>query len=69
MVSPASVRPSPSTSTGAPAVFTRVSVAVGSVVVRVPEAGEATSAPDGSVPAATALLLTLPASTSACVMA
>ena len=45
MVSPASVRPSPSTSTGAPAVFTRVSVAVGSVVVRVPEAGEATSAP------------------------
>ncbi|GAA3572407.1 hypothetical protein GCM10022197_31410 [Microlunatus spumicola] len=44
-------------------------VAVGSVGVRVPDVGEVTAPPRGSVPVAVAVLTTAPASTSACVMA
>src|SRR6185312_2117740 len=69
MVSPASVMPLPLTSTGVPAVLTRVSDAAGAVTgVLVVDGALVTSVPPGGVPVAVALLSTLPAATSAAVM-
>ena len=62
MVSPASVMPLPLTSTGVPAVLTRVSDAAGAVTgVLVVDGALVTSVPPGGVPVAVALLSTLPA--------
>src|SRR6185312_3682613 len=69
IVSPASVMPLPLTSTGAAAVFTRVSAGAGVLVgVDVVAGSLVTGVPPGGVPVAVALLSTLPAVSSAGVM-
>src|SRR5690606_15026088 len=65
MVSPASVMPLPLTSTGVPAVLTRVSAGAGAVVVVVVvDGGLSTGGLPGGVPVAVALLSTEPSVTS-----
>ncbi len=64
MVSPASVRPLPLTSVGVPAVLVRARVAVRVVGVAVAEVLEVMVAPAGFLPAAVAVLVTAPVSTS-----
>ncbi|GAB2588485.1 hypothetical protein GCM10009593_29360 [Microlunatus antarcticus] len=68
MRSPASTRPLVFVSVGVPAVLVRVSVDVVEVGVAVEAAFEVTVAPAGFRPAAVAVLLTAPASTSAWVI-
>ncbi len=65
MVSPRSTRPLPLTSTGVAAVLVRLSVAVVEVGVAVEELLEVIVAPAGFLPAAAAVLLMAPLSTSA----
>ena len=68
MVSPASTRPDPSTSTGWPACLSSVSVATSLVAVLVESGPVATASPFGAVAEAVAVLSTVPASTSAWVI-
>ena len=68
MVSPASTRPLPSTSTGVPARLSRLRVATVLVGVLVVSVTGATAVPSGSVAVAVAVLSTVPASTSAWVI-
>src|SRR4051812_13074156 len=65
MRSPASVRPLPLVSVGAPAVLVRVSVAVVEVGVEVLEAFDVAVVPAGVRAVTVAVLATAPASTSA----
>ena len=66
--SPASTRPLLLTSVGLVALLTSASVATVEVGVDVEEALELTVVPAGLRPVAVAVLLTVPASTSACVI-
>ena len=68
MVSPASTRPLPSTSTGVPACLSRVRVATSLVGVLVLSGPAVTASPFGAVAVAVAVLSTVPASTSAWVI-
>ncbi len=68
MVSPASIRPSPSVSVGVPACLSSSSASTFDIAVEVLETGETTPAPPGSLAVAVALLSTRPASTSAWVI-
>ena len=68
MVSPASTRPLPSTSTGVPACLSRVRVASVLVGVVVESMASSVRLPSGLVALAAAVLSTTPASTSAWVI-
>ncbi len=68
MVSPASTRPLPLTSTGGAACLSRLSVARVEVGVEVESGADVTAAPVGGDPVAVAVLLTEPLFTSAWVI-
>src|SRR4051794_17927579 len=67
MVSPASIMPFPLLSTGSPAVLSRVNAGAPGTLTSAVAGGEVTGGAPGGVPDAAAVLVTAPASTSACV--